>query len=197
MSRTLYTDQTRKLPRTSSHGNKYQMILPKIYSNSTWIEPMKNRTEGEIIISRERALMRIRLCGLKPKHQILDNEASEKYKEEIRASRMTYQIAPPDDHQHNIAKKGIQFWSDHFISVISGAAATSPSTCGTRSSRKQKNNCYYYDNQISTKTYHCMPTYTATMTILPSLSCPSEWRHSFTRIPEKETPGMRTPPKGG
>ena len=35
MSRTLYTDQTGKFPRTSSRGNKYQMILHDIDSNST------------------------------------------------------------------------------------------------------------------------------------------------------------------
>ena len=52
MTHTLYTDQTGKFPRTSSRGNKYQMILHEIDSNSTWVEPMKNRTEGELIIAR-------------------------------------------------------------------------------------------------------------------------------------------------
>ena len=72
MSRTLYTNQNGKLLRTSRLGNKYQMILHKINSNSTWFEPMKNLTEGDIIIARKCGLTRIRLCGLKPKHQILD-----------------------------------------------------------------------------------------------------------------------------
>ena len=87
---------------------------------------MKNRTEGEIVISREHALTRIRLCGLKPKHKILDNEASEKYEEAIHASVMTYHLVPPYDHRRNIAEKSIQFWKDHFVSVLSGAAATFP-----------------------------------------------------------------------
>ena len=51
MSRTLYTNQTRKFPHTSSRGNKYQMILHKINSNSTWVEPINNRNEGKIIIA--------------------------------------------------------------------------------------------------------------------------------------------------
>ena len=50
---------------------------------------MKNQTEGEIIIAREHALKWIRLCGLNPRNLNLDNEASEKYKEAIRASGMT------------------------------------------------------------------------------------------------------------
>ena len=39
---------------------------------------------------------------------------------------MTYQLVPPDDHRCNIAKKSIQFWKDHFIAVLSGAASISP-----------------------------------------------------------------------
>ena len=62
MSCTLYTDQTRKFLRTYSRDNKYQTILHEINSNSKWIEPMKNKTEGDIIIARERALTRIYLC---------------------------------------------------------------------------------------------------------------------------------------
>ena len=107
MQRTLFTKQTVKLPQTSSQGNKYHMILHKIDSNSTWVKPMKNRNKGEIIAARKRSLTKMRLCDLNPKHQILDNEASEKYKVAIRASGMTYQLVPPGDHRHNIAKKAI------------------------------------------------------------------------------------------
>ena len=80
ISRTLYIDQTGKLLQTSSRGNRYQMILHEINPNSTWVKPMKNQTKGKIIISRERDLTQILLCGLNTKDQILDNEASEKYK---------------------------------------------------------------------------------------------------------------------
>ena len=61
----------------------------------------------------------------------------------------------------------------------------------------KKDYCYYYDNHMSTKIYLRMPTYMVTMTILFSFLCPSELRHSFTRIPDKGKPGMRTPSKGG
>ena len=139
MSRTLYTNQTRKLLHTSRLDNKYQMILHTIESKSTWIEPMKNIIKGEIIISREHALKQMCLCGLNPRHQILDNEASEKYKEAICASVMTYQIVPLDNHCRNIDKKPIQFWMDHFIAVLRGTATTHPPphvVPGKSSSRK-------------------------------------------------------------
>ena len=53
---TLFTDQTGRFPQQSSRGNNYQMILHDIDSNSTWVEPMKNRTEGEMILARRRTL---------------------------------------------------------------------------------------------------------------------------------------------
>ena len=43
---TIYTDQTGKLPHTSSQVHNYQMVIHKIDGNSTWIEPMKNKTQG-------------------------------------------------------------------------------------------------------------------------------------------------------
>ena len=76
MSRTLYTDQTGKFSQTSSRGKKYQMILHEINPNSTWFEPIKNRTKGKFVISCERDLTRILLCRLNTKDQILDNEAT-------------------------------------------------------------------------------------------------------------------------
>ena len=43
---TIYTDQTGKFPQRSSRGNKYQMLLHDIDSNSTWVELMKKKQRG-------------------------------------------------------------------------------------------------------------------------------------------------------
>ena len=69
---------------------------------------------------------RPRADSLNPKHQILDNEASAKYKSAIIASGMTYQPVLSDDHCRNIAKKAFQFWKNHFVAVLSGASSTFP-----------------------------------------------------------------------
>ena len=61
------TDQTGEFPHWSSHGNKCQMILHKIDGKSTWIEPMKNETEGVMILARRRALDKMRDQGIVPK----------------------------------------------------------------------------------------------------------------------------------
>ena len=53
---TMFTDQTGKFPQSSRRGNNYQIVIHKIDGNSTWVEPMKNRTKGEMILARHRAL---------------------------------------------------------------------------------------------------------------------------------------------
>ena len=123
---TIYTDQTGKFPHTSSRGNNYQMIIHEIDGNSTWVDPMKNKTQGEIINARRRALLRMKLQGIVPMHQILDNETSQAFKGEIRNTGMTYQLVPPYNHRRNISDRDIQTWKNHFVRILSGAAATLP-----------------------------------------------------------------------
>jgi hypothetical protein len=102
---TMYSDQTGKFSMVLSEGNKYIMVLHDVNSNSSWAEPMKNQTGGELILARNWALTRMQQQGINPKHQILNNQASEFYKDAIRALGMTYQLVPPDDHRRNMAKK--------------------------------------------------------------------------------------------
>ena len=87
---------------------------------------MKNCTEGEMILARARALTCTAACGIQPKRQVLDNEASATYKHAIKESGMDYQLVPPDDHRRNLAEKAIQTWKDHFISALSGTADDFP-----------------------------------------------------------------------
>ena len=74
------------------------MILYHADSNSIWVEPTKNKTESELILARSQALIRMKACGITPRHQVLDNEISTAYKNAITTSGMTYQLVPPDDH---------------------------------------------------------------------------------------------------
>ena len=124
--KAIHTDQMGKFPHISSRGNKYMMVLTEMDSNSIWVETMKNRTEGEMMLAWQQALVRMKACGIVPKHQVLDNEAAAAYKQEIEESGMTYELVPPDNHRRNIAEKAIQTWKDHFVAIPSGASATFP-----------------------------------------------------------------------
>ena len=61
-----------------------------------------------------------------PKHQLLDYEISQAYKDKIAATVMTYQLVPPNDHHRKIAEKAVQTLKHHFIGILSDAAATFP-----------------------------------------------------------------------
>jgi hypothetical protein len=45
----IFTDQTGPFPRKSSRGNQYIMVLVELDSNYIMIEPMTNRTAGEMV----------------------------------------------------------------------------------------------------------------------------------------------------
>ena len=122
----MYTDQTGKFPHVSRQWNRYMMVVAHIDSDSIWVEPMKNRTEGEIMLARRRAIKRMHAVGIIPKRQVLDNKTSMAYRQEIMETGMTYQLVPPGDHRRNISEKTIQTWKDHFISVCSGVSAHFP-----------------------------------------------------------------------
>ena len=45
----VYTDQSGKFPVQSSKGHKYVMVMVEVDANYIDVEPMKNRTEAELI----------------------------------------------------------------------------------------------------------------------------------------------------
>jgi hypothetical protein len=94
----MYADRTGLFPAVSSLGNKYVMILHHVNSNLSWSEAMQNQSGGKLILARAQALARMQRCGLIPKHQILNNQASAEYKATIEASGMTYELVPPEEH---------------------------------------------------------------------------------------------------
>jgi hypothetical protein len=100
------------------------MILHNVNSNSSWMEALKNNTGSKIILVQAQALERMRKASIVPKHQILDFQKSAAYEEAIRASGMTFELVPPDDHRRNMAEETIQTLKDHFVGILSGCAPT-------------------------------------------------------------------------
>ena len=57
--------------------------------------------------------------------QILDNECSAAYKQQIEEKwKATFRLVPPDMHRRNIAERMIQTFKAHFLSILAGVAAT-------------------------------------------------------------------------
>ncbi len=56
LTATIYADQTGDFPYISSQGNRSIMLLHHIDSNSFWVDPLKNQTEGLLIAAQTQAL---------------------------------------------------------------------------------------------------------------------------------------------
>ena len=123
----MYTDQTGRFPTTSYRGMQYVMVLYEpTESNAIMVEPMRNRTSGEMLATYLTLVNRLKKAGIEPKLHILDNECSNKSKEAIRKNVGNYQLVPPHDHRRNVAEKAIQVFKDHFISVLCGTDTSFP-----------------------------------------------------------------------
>jgi hypothetical protein len=72
----IYTDQTGRLPVLSNRGNTYIMVLYEYDGNAIMVEPIKNRTAGEILRAFKVMEQKLITRGLKPRLMKLDNEAS-------------------------------------------------------------------------------------------------------------------------
>ncbi len=81
---------------------------------------MKNRMEEEMMALYQRIVNRMWAAGLGIKKHILDNEASKAFKAKIKENKIKYELVPPGNHQRNQAKRAIQTFKVHFISILAG-----------------------------------------------------------------------------
>jgi hypothetical protein len=120
LSNTVHIDQTGAFPLTSQQGYRYIMVGIHLDANYIFCKLMKNRTEDKMITAYQRMVDRMAISGLGLKHHWLDNKRSEKFKQCIRKIGMTQELVPPNNHRRNIAKRVIQTFKNHFISILSG-----------------------------------------------------------------------------
>jgi hypothetical protein len=93
------------------------MVCIHLDANYIFCEPMKNRTEGEMINAYQKIVHRMEVSGLGLKHHRLDNECIENFKKCIRKNNMTHELVPPDCHRRNMAERAIQTFKNHFVTA--------------------------------------------------------------------------------
>ena len=120
LSMKVFTDQTGRFPKTSANGNQYIMVLCKIDSSGILVEPLRSKSAGETTRAFETLMDRLSKQGIKTKHIVLDNEISGEFKVAVDNRQLTYQLVPPHDHRRNRAKRAIQTFKAHFISILCG-----------------------------------------------------------------------------
>ena len=107
MTGQIYSDQTGRFPVTSSRGNKYIMIVYDYDSNAILSEPLKSRTENELLRAYTKLHTYLTDRGLKPVLQKLDNEAPHSLKKFMLQQNIDFQLVPPHNHRRNAAKRAI------------------------------------------------------------------------------------------
>ena len=115
----IYSDQTGKFPVRSSAGYQYFMVMVEIDSNYVLVQPIKNKTNREMIGSYEAVMKRLNRAGIVPEKHILDNKCSEKLKDLIRET-CKLELVPLGYHRGNIAKVSIKAFKQHFLSILAG-----------------------------------------------------------------------------
>ena len=79
----LYTDDTGRFPVRSQSGNQYIMIAYHCNSNAILARPFKTRADKHCMLAYNNIMQRLRDKGMLVDLQILNNEASEAYKQTI------------------------------------------------------------------------------------------------------------------
>ncbi len=96
------------------------MVIIYVDTNYIFCEPMKNKTEGEMITTYQKIVNQMKMASLGLIHHRLDNKASATFKECIKANGMTHELVPPGNHRRNLAERAIQSFNHHFIAILSG-----------------------------------------------------------------------------
>ncbi len=102
------------------------MVTYHSHVNYIFVEPLKNRTKGQIIKAYNRIMKRMKRGGLSVKKHILDNEISDNFKSTIKEHGAEYKLVPPGEHRRNIAERAIQTWKNHFVGVLTGLHGSFP-----------------------------------------------------------------------
>ncbi len=113
LTEEIHINQTSAFPHTSQCGNRYIMIAVHLDANYIFVEPMKNRTEGEMIRAYQKIINRMKVAGLGLKKQVLNNKCSVAMKACIKENDMDYELIPPEQHRQNQAEQTIQTFKAH------------------------------------------------------------------------------------
>jgi hypothetical protein len=102
------------------------MVYYDVDANYIDAEPIRNHADNQMIVAYQKLWERVnRGRKIKPNLHILDNEASEAFKSEIRKN-CNLQLVPPDTHRRNLAERAIQTFKSHFIAILAGVDPSFP-----------------------------------------------------------------------
>ena len=113
-----HTDQTVRLPVTSSKGNKCILVAYNYDSNTIHADPLKTRSRLDLKTAYQKLHSLLANRGLKPSLHILYNLFSNMLNNFMREVNEKFQLVPPHIHCRNSVERTIRNFKEHFISGI-------------------------------------------------------------------------------
>jgi hypothetical protein len=111
----VYGDLTGRFPIQPSRGHQYILNLYDYDSNTISTQPMKNRTDKEMIRAYTSLHQQLINAGIKPELQVMDNECSSAFRQYLADEHIALQLVPPHIHRQNAAEKAIQTFKNQFV----------------------------------------------------------------------------------
>jgi hypothetical protein len=96
------------------------MVAIHLDASYIFVEPMRSRLKDEMIRAYEKIIDRMKAAGFGLRKHMLDNEASDAFKQYIRQQQLQFELVPPGNHRCNQAEHAIQIFKAHFISILAG-----------------------------------------------------------------------------
>ena len=126
LSVKFYTDQTGRLPVTSSRGFKYNMVAYDHDSNTIHAEPMKNSSGLELLKGYTTIHNLLSERRLAPKMHYLDNECPKVLQQFRTDKEKHFQLVPPHLRRRNLVESEIQTFKNHFIAGLASVNKNFP-----------------------------------------------------------------------
>ena len=168
------------------------MILYHVDSNSIWVECTKNKTEGEMILARGRALIRMKACGIMPKRQVLDNEASAAINRRSKIQEWSTNSYHQTTTVATSPRKQFKLGKIILLQLSAEPLPTSHFISGVKRFHRWKGNSISFANQTPIPKYPPTLISMATMTTMPYHSCQlelSQW-HMIDQTNVKPLPNI-------
>ena len=103
------------------------MVAYHCDSNTILVDPLKTHKDKHRLEAYKSIMTRLWKNGMIVNLQILDNEASSKFKHlTTEYLGIKYQLVPPDIHRRNSAEQVISTFKSHFLYILAGIAPDFP-----------------------------------------------------------------------
>jgi hypothetical protein len=103
---------------TDLTGRSDMLVVYEYDSNFIHVEAVTSKSGPDILAAYKIAHALLTSCGLRPRIQRLDNEASNALQQFMHSAEVDFQLAPPHVHRRNAAERSIRTFKNHLIAGL-------------------------------------------------------------------------------